>query len=287
VKFVPGITREEMVDLLHELSADSRQNPVGLRLRDFESKWESVRVVPPAYDRIELAEDGTGRTGGAMSMRDTAGGRLWMGLAAATLIDLGATELMADPQAIAEAINRADRDPELANRVVQYLLGLSRELRLAHAAEAAMIRERLGALLNHLTPDALKDLASRGADLAQRRRLVQDAAMMLPAGAALALLRAATDGTSQTIPDAMLRMLNKLAFQAEKGSQSVREEADLAMRESIRQLVDKWELVDPNPERYSRLLEKLARHPTGVRETQEAHPSEAYRVVEMALGPTR
>ncbi|MDH4130998.1 MAG: hypothetical protein OEV95_04250 [Gemmatimonadota bacterium] len=283
VKFVPGITREEMVDLLHELSSDSRLDPVGLRLRDFESKWESVRLFPPAYDRIELAEDGSSRTGGAMSMRDTAGGRLWMGLAAATLIDLGATELMADPQAIAEAINKADRDPALANRVVQYLLGLSRELRLAHAAEAAMIRERLGALLNHLTPEALKDLASRGADLAQRRRLVQDAAMMLPAGAALALLRAASDGTSQTIPGAMLRMLNKLAFQAEKGSLTVREEADLAMRESIRQLVDKWELADPNPERYSRLLEKLARHPTGARESKEEHPSEAYRVVEMSL----
>ena len=283
VKFIPGVTREEMTDLLHELSSDWRQNPVGLRLRDFESKWESVRLFPPAYDRIEMAEDGTSRTGGAMSMQDTAGGRLWMGLAAVTLIDLGATELMADPQAIAEAINSRDRDPELANRVVQYLLGLSRELRLAHAAEAAMIRERLGALLSHLSPEALRDLASRGADLAQRRRLVQDAAMLLPAGAALALLRAASDGTSQTIPDAMLRMLNKLAFQAEKGSQSVREEADLAMRESIRQLVDKWDLADPNPERYSRLLERLARHPTGAVESGEEHPSEAYRVIQMAL----
>ncbi len=36
----------------------------------------------------------------------------------------------------------------------------------------------------------------------------------------------------------MVRLLTKLAFQADKGSQSVREEADLALREAVRQLVE-------------------------------------------------
>jgi hypothetical protein len=167
--------------------------------------------------------------------------------------------------------------------VVSYLLGLSRELRLGHSAETAQIRERLATLLNHVGEDVLRELISLGADLQQRRRLVADAAMVLPAGATLLLLRAVSQASHQTIAHSMLRMLSKLALQADKGAAHIREDADLALREAVRQLVDRWSVEDPNPAPYTRVLERLSRHPATVSKTTELPPTESIRVIRMSL----
>ena len=282
IKFIPGVDREELSELLQVLSRDSRTSPVGIVLRDFDTRWDHVRLLPPAYERLELAEGDQQRLG-EQRPADTAAGRLWIGLAAVALAKEGAPELQSDPRAIANALNERMKDPDKAKQVINYLLGLSRELRLSAGAEAVVLKERLGQLLNHLAPDTLRDLATLGADLAQRRRLVMDAAMVLPAGAVLTLLRSVSDPDAQVLPQAMVRLLTKLAFQADKGSQSVREEADLALREAVRQLVDKWSLEDPNPAPYTKVLERLARSPSATAPASEEHPSEAIRLVQISL----
>jgi hypothetical protein len=283
IKFIHGASREELGEVLKVLSGDARTSPVGQVLKDFDSRWECIRLLPPAYERLELAEGGEQRMG-ETGPSDTTAGRLWVGLAAVAIAKEGAPELHSDPRAIAQALNtRVARDPDRAKQVIGYLLGLSRELRLAAGAEADALKERLGMLLNHLSEDTLKELATLGADLAQRRRLVADAAMVLPAGAVLTLLRAVSQSSAQAIPQAMVRLLTKLAFHADKGAQSVREEADLALREGVRQLVDKWSLDDPNPAPYARVLERLSRHPSGAADKQDEHPAEAIRLVQMSL----
>lgn len=284
IKFTGGVTPAELTDMLKLLSGDARTQPVGGRLTEFDERWEHIRLFPPAYDRIELTEDGGQRLGEQSSGADTSVGRLWMGLAAAAIAKEGAPELHTDPRAIARALNEQMRDGEQAKRVVSILLGLSRELRLSHGGEAAMLKERLSTLLNHMTPDTLKELATLGADLAQRRKLVVDAAMVLPAGAVLTLLRSVGDAGEQAIPHAMVRMLTKLAFQAEKGAPTIREEADLALREGVRQLVDRWSLADPNPAAYGRILERLSRHPTvGGNPPAESQAAEAIRLIQISL----
>jgi hypothetical protein len=283
IKFIHGATREELTEVLKVLSGDARTAPVGATLKDHESRWECIRLLPPAYERLELAEGeqrmGEQRPTSAHSVAD----RLWVGLAAVAMAKEGAPELHSDPRAIAKALNERSRNPDEAKQVISYLLGLSRELKLSAGAEAAALKERLGMLLNHLSEDTLKELAGVGADLAQRRRLVADAAMVLPAGAVLTLLRAVSASNAQAIPQAMVRLLTKLAFQADKGSQAVREEADLALREGVRQLVDKWSLDDPNPAPYTRVLERLSRHPSGTPQAADEHPAEAIRLVQMSL----
>ncbi|HEY7683742.1 MAG TPA: hypothetical protein VH879_13940 [Gemmatimonadales bacterium] len=281
IKFIPGVSRDELAKVLLVLSSDARTNPVGLRLNELDADWDHIRLLPPAYERLELAEDGQ-RVGDHIPA-DSPAGRLWVGLAAVALAKEGAPELIGDPRAIARALNTRVRDADQAKRVVNYLLGLSRELRLSAGAEAAVLKERLGQLLNHITPETLRELASVGADLAQRRRLVADAAMVLPAGATLTLLRAVSESNAQAIPQGMVRLLTKLAFQADKGAQAIREEADLALRESIRQLVDKWSLDDPNPAAYTRVLERLSRYPSTVRPATDDHPTEALRLVQISL----
>ena len=284
LKFTPGVIREEVQQLFTALATDARLHPLGTDLEQYDTKWEHIRLLPPAYDRLELTTDAGGESLlGEQAHVDSSASRLWIGLAAAAIAREGAPELHADPRAIARALNQKLRDPEQARQVVSYLLGLSMELRMAHGAEAIAIKEKLGTLLNHLTGDTLKELATLGADLAQRRRLVVDAAMVLPAGATLTLLRAVSDANQQAIPQQMLRLLTKLAFQAEKGNQVVREEADLALREAVRQMVDRWTLDDPNPAPYTKMLERLARNPLGQAAKSEMHPTEAIRLIQMSL----
>jgi hypothetical protein len=283
IKFTPGVTPAEVTEVLKLLSGDARTNPIGNQLKDLDERWEHIRLFPPAYDRIELSEAGEQRLG-EQAPGDTSVARLWVGLAAAAIAKEGAPELHTDPRAIARALNEHLRDGEQAKRVVSYLLGLSRELRLSHGNEAAVLKERLSTLLNHITPETLKELATLGADLAQRRKLVVDAAMVLPAGAVLTLLRSVSEAGEQAIPHAMVRLLTKLAFQAEKGSLAVKEEADLALREAVRQLVDRWSLSDPNPAPYGRVLERLSRHPTlGGTTAPDDYPAEAIRLVQISL----
>lgn len=280
IKFTPGVTRDELVELLRALSSDSRTRPIGADLTEFDTRWENVRLFPPAYDRLELSDE---QRLGEQARSESTASRLWIGLAAAAVAKEGAPELHSDPRAIARALNERLRDPDQAKKVINYLLGLSRELRLSAGNQADALKEKLAALLNHITPETLRELASVGADLAQRRRLVMDAAMVLPAGATLTLLHAVSDASNKVLPQAMLRLLTKLAFQAEKGNLSVREEADLALREAVRQLVDKWSLDDPNPLPYSRVLERLSRNPTHGTVPQAEQKLEAIRLVQMSL----
>ncbi len=80
IKFVPGVPRNEMAEVLQVLSRDPRSSPAGLVLRDFDTRWDHIRMLPPAYERLELA-DGRQRLG-EHALTDTVAGRLWMGLAA-------------------------------------------------------------------------------------------------------------------------------------------------------------------------------------------------------------
>jgi hypothetical protein len=282
VKFIPGFTLEEITDLLQLLGSDARTQPVGARLGELDERWETIRLFAPAYDRLELAQDGATRTGDQGVLGQGTAARLWLGLAAATLSREGAPDLHANPEAIARALNEMRGNPDRAKQVVSYLLGLSRELRLAQGAEAAALSERLGTLLNHLTPETLRELATMGADLQQRRRLVVDAAMVLPAGAVLQLLRAVSEASNASLPHAMVRMLTKLAQQSERGAVAIREEADHALREAVRQLVNRWEENDATPAHYTKVLDRLSRNPNATPQAQEDHPAEALRLVQIA-----
>ncbi len=281
IKFTQGVSRGEFTEVCQALASDARQQPLGLAPADARERWEHVRLFRPDYDKLELSE-APGRTGDALLPESNAG-RLWLGLASAVLAREGGIEAMADPRSVAQAINQRPRDREQDRLLVQYLLGLSRELRLAHGAEASALRERLSTLLNHINGDTLRQLLSLGADLAQRKQLVRDAAQVLPANAVLTLLHAGAEDSTSVISQAMVRLLTKLSFQAEQGSPQIREDADLVLRESIRQLVDRWTLADPNPAVYTRVLERLARHPARPVAREEATPFEAMRVIQMSL----
>ena len=116
-----------------------------------------------------------------------------------------------------------------------------------------------------------------------RRQLVGDAVQTMPVQAVLALLKASAASSQQTISHSMVRLLSKLALHAEQGSPQIRQDADLALRDTIRELVSNWTLDDPNPGSYTKVLERLAGPvPLGT-PTTAATRFEARRIVEMSL----
>lgn len=282
LKFSQGAAPTEIADVMRTLSADSRTEPLGTQPLEQLQRWPHVRLFPQAYDQLELNEDGSPRLGHLSSTTSLAG-RLWLGLASAALMRESGEELPKDPKEIARAINGRRRDATYDQVIVNYLMQLSQELRMSHGAEAAELKDRLGSLLGELDQQTLSHLLALGGNLAQRSQLVGDAVQSMPIQAVLTLLKATAASSKQTISNSMVRLLTKLALHAEQGSQQIRQDADLALRDTIRELVSNWTLDDPNPGSYAKVLERLAGPvPAGTPSTG-ATQFEARRIVEMSL----
>jgi hypothetical protein len=97
-----------------------------------------------------------------------------------------------------------------------------------------------------------------GGDAAQRRSFMFDATNGMAVDAVLDILKAAADAEGQTISHGMVRMLSKLAVHAELGQEHVRPLADRALREQVKRLLSGWEIEDPNPGAYRKVLHHLA-----------------------------
>src|SRR2546426_11301030 len=66
------------------------------------------------------------------------------------------------------------------------------------------------------------------------------------------------DASHKTVSDPLVRMLSKLAQHAEQGTAEMRPQADIALREQVRDLLEGWTLEDPNPDAYGLALHKMA-----------------------------
>jgi len=282
LKFSQGAAPTEIADVMRTLSADSRTEPLGTQPLEQLQRWPHVRLFPQAYDQLELNEDGSPRLGHLSSTTSLAG-RLWLGLASAALMRESGEELPKDPKEIARAINGRRRDATYDQVIVNYLMQLSQELRMSHGAEAAELKDRLGSLLGELDQQTLSHLLALGGNLAQRSQLVGDAVQSMPIQAVLTLLKATAASSKQTISNSMVRLLTKLALHAEQGSQQIRQDADLALRDTIRELVSNWTLDDPNPGSYAKVLERLAGPVPAGPPSTGATQFEARRIVEMSL----
>src|SRR5437879_8239395 len=123
-----------------------------------------------------------------------------------------------------------------------------------------------------------------GGDFVQRRQFVYDATDGMAVDAVLDIVQAAADSSHQTISHSLVRMLSKLAAHAEAGAAEVRPQADAALRDQVRRLLEGWTLADPNPGAYGAALQRMARAaPEGGAPADGAHSTEPDRIVAMAL----
>src|SRR5437588_1875312 len=282
--FRRGVEAVEVAAVLKALAVDAerRGQPLGLGPPEGLRAWAHVQLHSLTYERLELVDDGA-----AASERGARAAQLWVGLARAALTahagDDGPTPT--EPAVIARAIDEHPRTDAAAydQVIVGYLLQIAEELKTAGSADAVALRRRTSRLIRALKPETLRRLVDMGGDFTQRRKFVHDSTDGMAVDAVLEIVRAAADSSHQTISHSLVRMLSKLAAHAEGGAPEVRPQADAALRDQVRRLLEGWTLTDPNPDAYGAALQRMARAAPARAATGGEYATEPDRIVAMAL----
>jgi hypothetical protein len=300
VSFVRGVDPGEISGALRELVRDvERDGPIGLAKSEHFPEWAHLRLHPLTFDRLALVVTDTtpGNGAGSGGKAGWRGAELWIGLARAAMAGDAAHldarpngsdpgEVPIEPAEVAQAIDEHPRAEAYDQVIVGYLLQIAHELKDASVAETAALRRRTARLIASLNPETLRRLLEMGGNVAQRRAFVLDAAHGMAVDAVLEILRAASDVSGRTISHGLVRMLSKLAAHAELGTERARPMADAALREQVGRLLSGWQLTDPNPEVYGRLLQRLttqaAEGPAQDGPDASDHPN-PLRVAQMSL----
>ena len=288
VTVLRGITADEVGQAMRALSREPEQHgPLGAAPEE-ERTWPHLRLHPLSFGGLALVADAAltaSRDGGAV---DTRGVELWIGLARAAMAgepEEARTET--EPTVVARAIDEHPRVEAYDQVVIGYLLQIARELRTASGPEAVALQRRTSRLISALNPETLRRLVGMSGDLAQRRQFVLDAAHGMAVDSVIEIVKAAADASGQPISDGLVRMLSKLAAHAELGSEQARPAADEALREQVGQLLNGWELADPNPDDYGKLLQHLATTSKRASATNSGatldHRPEPMRMVQISL----
>ena len=260
VTFRRGVAAHEVSDALRTLAVDPERGgqPLGLGDPARRGAWSHVQLHALTYERLELNEGEDEQAG-----RGARASQLWVGLARAALATTpdDAQPLPTEPAVIAQAIDaRGSSDAGAYDQViVGYLLQIAAELKTAGSAEAAALRRRTARLIRALRPDTLRRLVQMGGDFTQRRQFVVDATDGMAVDSVLDILTAAAETSQESISHALVRLLSKLAAHAETGVAAVRPQADAALRDQVRALLEGWTLPNPTPGAYGAALQGMAR----------------------------
>ena len=293
VTFHRGLRVNEVVEVLKTLSVEAERTgePIGLGSPEQLRAWDHVRLHPVTYERLELLQEDDEAPAAddkGSKERGLRGAQLWVGLARAAL----ASEAMADdapppatePTLIAKAIDEHPKSAAYDQVIVGYLLQIADELKHAGGAEAVALRRRTSKLVGALQPGTLRRLIEMGGDNAQRFKFAIDATHGLAVDAVLEIVRAMADASHKTVSDPLVRLLSKLAQHAEQGTAETRPQADEALRDQVRDLLQGWTLEDPTPDAYGQALQMMAAAAPAASQRREGQQAaEPLRIVQTAV----
>jgi len=268
VKFVRGITREELGSVLAALAVDPTRSttPIGHDTDRLDALWDHVRFFPLTYDRLQLIEEDPAQRTSPDQMKAGRATQLWIGLARAALVsdtsdpakrDDADDNAALEPATVARAIDEHQREEAYDQVIVGYLLQIGEELKTAEGPEAIGLQRRVARLVGSLKQSTLERLLEMGGDKLQRRRFLLDASQGITVEAVIDLVKAASAAEGQTVSHSMLRMLSKLAHHPSSGD-APRARTDPTIRDVMRRLIDDWSLDDPNPEAYRQALQQMS-----------------------------
>lgn len=277
-----GVTATEVSGFLEQLAKDPERDgvPLGLIPTGEAPRWEHAHLHGVGYEQLQMMDEEGAQLGG-MDRATT----LWLGLAQAALGSDEPLESVPDAETIARSIEGHRGEAGYDEVIVDYLLQLAGELRDEGGGESEKVRRRVSKLIDELDDGTLDQLIRFGGSTARRRRFLLDANQSLAVDSVMKVLSAAAASEEQSISHSMTRLLTKLATHAERGSATVRSQADTALRENVEALISGWELKDPNPEEYTNVLDAMSRSAPIFQtpEETEGNISGAERLVEMAL----
>ena len=286
-----GVQADEIGEALLALASDpQRDGPLGLTRDGRVHAWPHVKLHPLTFDGLALVGDAELSTDESGGKGDTGGAELWLGLArVAASVDAGEGgrgPVPSEPSEVARAIDDHPSADAYDQAIVGYLLQIARDSKAGSGSEA--LRKKTSSLIGSLRSDTLQRLVKMGGDVSQRGEFVLDATHGMAVKAVVQIVQAAGEASGQTISNGLLRMLTKLAAHAENGPEHVRPQADAELREQVTRLMADWQLADPNPESYGRVLQHFAGSGQG-EEPGACGGHEAYagmaplRVIQMSL----
>jgi hypothetical protein len=281
VRFERDVSLPEIEDLLVALASDpdGEGGPFGLR-PGAGATWARLRIQPPELNRMFLQDDDPG------ARPETPADALWLGLANLALSSDGVgTEAAEDPLLVARAIDAQPEQTAYDRVVLDYLGQIADEMSGRQGAWEPRVRERVSRLVTSLKSETLRRVLEAGADHAERRRFAFTSAEVLAADAVVEVVEAAAATTGQTISHQLLRLLNKFARYAELGPEETRAEAESTLRQNVAQLIDDWNLEDPNPGAYTAALDGMVRQSPGTTAApdQEQLACEPELVLQLAI----
>lgn len=218
--------------------------------------------------------------------------QLWRALAERVLAAVSADgavsdEAAASPTTLAAALSQAAENAGTARSAFEALSGMADQLTMAPRSVRDEIGERLQALLA-VTEQSAIVAALQVADRGPRARLVANMVDVLPAAAVVRWLNSAASASGRDLSPHLIRLLTKLSvhFRGRRPEAAVEE-----VRETARDLVEGWDLSEPNPEDHAALLETLAAWTARSGAPAAASPDslsdprtqEASRLVQMAI----
>lgn len=280
IRITPGVTVDELERLMQTLgtAGSGIDRPLGLEGPDVLAQWPHLRLMALSFSSLALAD------GETLSIDDAEA--LWIRLVQIALPDLAVsgTEIEhALPATVAEAIERHEGDTEYDQTVMIVLYQLSMAINTRGGRDASGTRLRVSALVQELGQRTLERLLHLGGDATRRRRFLQEVVGAVTTNAVLALAVAAATVSQQTISTAMRGMLSKLASQAEEGTGDQAAIADVALRQQVTELIERWTRGETDPSVYRAALDRLAARDPMVRPTDEATPVEPWRVLAIGL----
>jgi len=292
IKFSQGIEREELGDALSTIAIDPGRTtePLGDSAAELSERWSCVRLYALNYERLELLYQGNDVDGEQLYKRGPGSARaaqLWVGMARAAMMLDEDAELEHDkmnPLVVAEAIDNRKEEQAYDQVIVGYLLQIADELKKSGGTPEAMeLQKRISALVKQLNPATLKKLLQMGGDQGQRRQFLLNASQGMTVEAVLDLVKASSADGKQSISHSMMRLFGKLSKYAEHAADPVRRaNAESSVREHMTKLISEWNLDDPNPTAYGKVLQRMAMS-SKAPSTNPYIECEPERIVQMGL----
>jgi hypothetical protein len=259
VRFQRGITLPSLGTLLSLLARRPSDTDEPTVVPDM----QGIIVGRLDYEQLGLADDATLRAEGellwqALAARaqeqmmtanlDTGEGASAGGVTAASQIPTSSSD------SLAQLIAGAATDPSAASAAFRVLSDLAERVSMTPRTVRDTVGEQLDALFATLDDAALVATLRAGPSPA-RLRFSGTIVDVLPGTSMLRWLSVSAQANGRELSPHMLRILTKMTAHQEARSA---EAGDQSLRETVMELVQGWEVTEPNPEEHHQLLDMLA-----------------------------
>ncbi len=255
ITVLPSVQRSALDEFIGAISTSPLRGgePLGARGRSQLSRWPDLVLTRVAFERLELM----GLEGESGERRESTAPRaaeLWLGLARAALGGGSLDGVVEDPKRLAESIDRQSRRDGYDATVLSLLRQVIGELADAGIRDSP-VRHGVSDLIQRLDDATISRLLELGND--GNAAFLDRACESLTAGAVVRLARVAASDAGVPIAGSMLRLLAKLARDAD-ARRVASSPVDRALRGVIRKMLAGWKLIDPNPEGYTAVLSGIS-----------------------------